>query len=68
MDRMKRLADAIKSLSDEEFSGYLKINFTQGSLGRVEKSEEVEVAQTALMHGGNGIKKNGGNGVHHGAL
>ncbi len=40
MDRMKRLADVIRSLMSEEFSGYIKINFTQGSLGRIEKSEE----------------------------
>ncbi len=68
MDRMKRLVEAIKRLTDEEFSGYLKINFSQGSLGRVEKSEEVEVTQTLLMQGGNGIETNGGNGLRHGTL
>jgi hypothetical protein len=46
MDRMKLLVEAIKGLSKEEFSGYIKINFSQGSLGRVEKSEEIEDSAT----------------------
>jgi hypothetical protein len=49
MDRMKRLTEAIKTLMEGEFSGYLKINFTQGSLGRVEKSEEFEDAAIILQ-------------------
>jgi FKBP-type peptidyl-prolyl cis-trans isomerase 2 len=42
MDRMKKLSDTIRALMEEEFSGYIRINFSQGSLGRVEKSEEIE--------------------------
>ncbi len=48
MDRMKKLTEAIGSLIEEEFSGYIKINFSQGSLGRVEKSEEI--ADAAISH------------------
>ena len=56
MDRMKRLTEAIRTLIEGEFSGYLKINFSQGSLGRVEKSEEFEDAGVILAgeNGGNG--------------
>lgn len=42
MDKMKRLSEAIRNLMEGEFSGYIKINFSQGSLGRVEKSEEFD--------------------------
>ena len=42
MDRMKRLAETIRTLTDGQFSGYIKINFSQGSIGRVEKFEELE--------------------------
>lgn len=44
LDRTKRLIEAIRMLIEGEFSGYIKINFSQGSLGRVEKSEEIEDA------------------------
>lgn len=44
MDRMMKLSDAIRKLIEGEFSGYIKINFSQGSLGRIEKSEEIEDA------------------------
>lgn len=50
MDRMQRLIEAFRTLIDAEFSGYIKINFSQGSLGRVEKSEEFEDA-TAILPG-----------------
>ena len=44
MDRMKRLIETIRMLMEGEFCGYIKINFSQGSLGRIEKSEELEKA------------------------
>ena len=44
MDKMKRLSETIRILMEGEFSGYIKINFSQGSLGRIEKSEEFGVA------------------------
>ncbi|MGC1456602.1 MAG: hypothetical protein WA946_15565 [Nitrospirota bacterium] len=44
MDRMKSLSEVIRMLVEGEFSGYVKINFSQGSLGRVEKYEEINDA------------------------
>lgn len=46
MDRMKRLREVMRNLMEGGFSGYIKINFTQGSLGRVEKYEELEEPET----------------------
>ncbi|MBI5237028.1 MAG: hypothetical protein HY887_01205 [Deltaproteobacteria bacterium] len=57
MDRMKRLIEAIRMLIEGEFSGYIKINFSQGSLGRVEKSEELEDATIILTGEKNGKKE-----------
>jgi hypothetical protein len=51
MDRMKRLADAIGSLIDGQFSGFVKINFSQGSIGRVEKFEEFDDASIIIAEG-----------------
>ncbi len=59
MDKMKRLSDTIKALMEEEFSGYIRINFTQGSLGRVEKSEEIENDEIAFFTDSNGKKPRG---------
>ena len=42
MNRVKKLIETIRSLIEGEFSGYIKINFSQGSLGRVEQSEELD--------------------------
>jgi hypothetical protein len=44
MDRLKSLSETISGLIDEQFSGCIKINFSQGSIGRVEKLEELEEA------------------------
>jgi hypothetical protein len=49
MDKMQRLSETIRTLMEGEFSGYIKINFTQGSLGRIEKSEEFEVTNIVAM-------------------
>jgi hypothetical protein len=62
MDRMKSLSEAIRTLVEGEFSGYLKINFTQGSLGRIEKSEEFDAAKiitvdAAMKQAGGGTVK-----------
>jgi hypothetical protein len=51
MDRMKKLAEAIKKLLDEQFSGSIKINFSQGSIGRVEKFEEFDEASITIAGG-----------------
>ncbi len=49
MDRIRRLRETMKKLIEGKFSGYIKINFSQGSLGRVEKCEEFDVA--AILNG-----------------
>lgn len=65
MDRMKKLTEAIANLIDEEFSGYIKINFSQGSLGRVEKSEEFEDATIVLASEKKGRRKKRENDFTH---
>ncbi|MGD0883683.1 MAG: hypothetical protein ABSA46_02195 [Thermodesulfovibrionales bacterium] len=58
MDRMKRLIETIRTLSEEDFNGHIKINFSQGSIGRVEKSEEFEdAASMPAAEKNNGKKK-----------
>ena len=37
----ERLFVIINALADKEFTGYLKLNFTQGGIGRIEKLEEL---------------------------
>jgi hypothetical protein len=39
--KMKRLMEYLKGVQTESFTGYIKINFSQGSVGRVERFEEV---------------------------
>lgn len=44
MDSTKKfttLLEYLRGLSEEKFTGYIKINFTQGSIAKVEKFEEV---------------------------
>ncbi len=41
MERLRRLVDAIMNLLENKFTGSIRINFTQGSIGRVEKFEEI---------------------------
>jgi hypothetical protein len=48
MDRMTKLIEVIGKLIDGEVTGYIKINFTQGSLGRIEKFEEIDDAVIAV--------------------
>lgn len=40
-DKYSRLVDVISELIDKEFTGHLKINFSQGGIGRIEKFEEI---------------------------
>ena len=42
MDRMTKLIEVIGKLIEGEVTGYIEINFTQGSLGRIEKFEEID--------------------------
>lgn len=41
IDKLKRLYDYLANIRSEDFTGYIKINFTQGNVGRVEKFEEI---------------------------
>ena len=40
-DKLTRLYEYLMSIRDENFTGYIKINFSQGNVGRVEKFEEI---------------------------
>jgi hypothetical protein len=40
-DKLDQLAETLGKLIEENFTGYLKINFSQGGVGRVEKFEEI---------------------------
>ena len=40
-EKHERLFEMIRGLSADEFTGYLKVNFTQGAIGRIEKLEEL---------------------------
>jgi hypothetical protein len=40
-DKLHRLSNVLQTLRQDGFTGYIKINFTQGSIGRVEKFEEI---------------------------
>jgi hypothetical protein len=40
-DKLEKLLDVMKLLVDEGFTGYLKVNFSQGGIGRIEKFEEI---------------------------
>ncbi|HUI66754.1 MAG TPA: hypothetical protein VL087_00910 [Nitrospirota bacterium] len=48
MEKLKRLSETIKMLMEGKFNGYIKINFSQGSLGRIEKSEEFELTHVVV--------------------
>jgi hypothetical protein len=39
--KLSRLLEYLKRLDDEQFTGYLKINFSQGSIARIERFEEI---------------------------
>ncbi len=40
-EKHERLFEMIRGLSADEFTGYLKVNFSQGAIGRIEKLEEL---------------------------
>jgi hypothetical protein len=40
-DKLQLLYEYLSSIRNENFTGYIKVNFTQGNLGRVEKFEEI---------------------------
>jgi len=41
IERLARLIDIINALINKKFTGYIRINFTRGSIGSVEKFEEI---------------------------
>jgi hypothetical protein len=41
VDRLRRIMDVIHKHIDGRFTGYLKINIQHGSIGRIEKFEEI---------------------------
>ena len=41
MERLEKIVELLKELSKGQFTGYIKINFSQGGISRVEKYEEV---------------------------
>ena len=42
-DKYDKLFDILKDLKKCEFTGSLKINFSQGGIGRIEKFEEMKI-------------------------
>jgi len=41
MDKVKKIIEVIKSLMEKKFNGYIKVNFSRGNVGRIEKFEEI---------------------------
>ncbi len=41
MARLEDLVNVIQEMNERQFTGYIKINFTQGGIGRIEKYEEI---------------------------
>jgi NADH:ubiquinone oxidoreductase subunit E len=39
--KITRLVEYLQSIQDQNFTGYIKVNFSQGSVGRIEKFEEI---------------------------
>lgn len=39
--KLEKLKAVMQSMVDEEFTGHVKINFSQGGVGRIEKFEEI---------------------------
>jgi hypothetical protein len=41
MEKLEKLICVMTCLMGDEFTGHIKINFSQGGIGRVEKFEEI---------------------------
>lgn len=41
MEKLEKLIEVLRSLIGDEFTGHIKINFSQGGIGRIEKFEEI---------------------------
>jgi hypothetical protein len=40
-NKMTRLVKYLAGIQNQKFTGYIKVNFTQGSIGRIERFEEI---------------------------
>ena len=40
-EKLQKLISFLESTNDQKFTGYIKINFTQGAIGRIERFEEI---------------------------
>lgn len=41
VEKLEKLFEVMTTLVGEEFTGHIKINFSQGGVGRIEKFEEI---------------------------
>lgn len=41
LKKLDKLKEVMHSMVDSEFTGHVKINFSQGGIGRIEKFEEI---------------------------
>lgn len=41
MEKLNKLFEILKALIKSEFTGYIKVNFSQGGISRIEKYEEI---------------------------
>jgi len=41
--RMSDLMKIIQEMNEQKFTGHIKINFSQGGIGRIEKYEEIQL-------------------------
>jgi hypothetical protein len=41
MKKLEKLKEVMKEMVEGEFTGHVKINFSQGGIGRIEKFEEI---------------------------
>jgi hypothetical protein len=39
--KIEKLIEHLKGIQETQFTGYIKINFSQGNIGRVERFEEI---------------------------
>ena len=39
--KLQKLTDYLFKVNEDKFTGYIKVNFSQGSVGRIEKFEEI---------------------------
>jgi len=40
-EKISKLVEVFRLLTEEKFTGYIKVNFSQGGIGRIEKFEEI---------------------------